>query len=701
MKLSERRRVAPFFAPLACCAFSLALCAALASPSPARAQDDPKTQATPATQSTPVAAAPTPTPSPSVVSQREPVTRERRQQAYAKLLEGQRYLARTRSGTLRRSGLQTAQEAFRQAAQLDPNLAEAHTALAEIAFLLQESEQAESAATTAVRIDRDNFGAHRILSRIYSLRSGLAEGKLDRPRADQAVAELREVLRLDPNDAESLALLGEFYFATDRNDEAIDTFRRLVAAPAPIDSRFFEAIMPGRNLSPDAAAARLGESLLRVGRTAEAIDAIRQAISLAPDNVGYLELLSRTVEANADAGKQQTVLSELQRVVAANPSNSAAVGLLARTQARAGRTDDAVATLRTGLSKLGSNQRDQLTLRAELAQILTDALRYDEAVAVYDDLLKERGIGSTLLAAENDKRFASLVLTRIIGLRRQAGQTDAALASIERLRALLGNADPSADVQLVQLLREQGKRNEALEAARRARARFPDSVEFIRLEAATLADLGRVDEAAALLRERLKGVADDYNEYLALANLYMEAGRGREAVEAARKALDLAPPERPELVTQALIMLSSAQERAGDTKGSEETLRRILAKEPNNPTALNNLGYFLVEHNERLNEALEMIQRAVRAEPNNASFLDSLGWAYFKLGQLDEAERHLSDAARRNPSSVAIHDHLGDLYQRRGKPEQARAAWRRALTLSTEPSETTRIKAKLGGDANK
>ncbi len=149
------------------------------------------------------------------------------------------------------------------------------------------------------------------------------------------------------------------------------------------------------------------------------------------------------------------------------------------------------------------------------------------------------------------------------------------------------------------------------------------------------------------------------------------------------------------MMSAALIMLSSAQERAGDFKGSEESLRRILASEPNNPTALNNLGYFLVERNERLDEALGLIQRAVKAEPTNSSFLDSLGWAYFKLGKLDEAERYLIEATRRDSTSSATQEHLGDVYQRRGKNDQARAAWQRALTLSVTDDDIARIKSKL------
>lgn len=182
-----------------------------------------------------------------------------------------------------------------------------------------------------------------------------------------------------------------------------------------------------------------------------------------------------------------------------------------------------------------------------------------------------------------------------------------------------------------------------------------------------------------------------------MSNMLLSAGRGTEAVEAARKALSLASAEDPAQTTNALLMLSSAQERAGDTKGAEETLRQVLAKDANNPTALNNLGYFLTERDQKLEEARDMIERAVRAEPQNPSFLDSLGWVYYKLGKLKEAERYLSDAARRNPTSATIQEHLGDLFKKLGQQEKANASWRKALSLAAEAADTARIKAKLGG----
>ncbi len=631
----------------------------------------------------------------SATQQQGGTERERRAQAYAKLLEGQRYLSE-----LRRSGtsevLRLAKEAFQQAATLDPKLAEAHTALAEIAFYYppQDFETATREGANATRIDPDNFGAHHILSRVYTIRSGLREGSLNRPFAEQAIKELKEVVRLDSNNAEAWALLGEFYHLTGKTQEALDAWTRWAAAPASSEGRFFQYIT-SRELSSDAAAARLGEALLAAGRAPEALASIRRAIALNPENKEYAELLAQALETGGIDDK--LAIAELQRMVAADPTNIATTELLARVQARAGRIDEAAATLRAAINRQPKGDREQQMLRTSLAQLYMDALRYTDAIAVYEEQLKDLGIGDAPLTTDDEKLVATRLLQRIIEVNKRAGRVGETAATIERMRRLLGKDDPTPDAQQIAFLRDQGKKSEALQAIRAARQRYPEQTGFLRLEAQTLADMGRVDEGVALLRTLLKGSVDDFDEYLVISALYLQSTRAADAVVAARKALELAPAGRPDMTEAALITLSSAQERAGDLKGSEESLRRILAGDPNNATALNNLGYFLVERNERLTEALEMIQRAVRSNPTNSSFLDSLGWAYFKLGKLDEAERHLKEAARRNASSVAIHEHLGDLYQRQGKLELARAAWQKALSLVIEPTDIARLRAKLDG----
>lgn len=638
-------------------------------------------------------------PNPSATSEAKFSTdRERRAAAYSKLMEGQRFLA-TITRTNLDTNLRRAKQAFQEAASYDPTLAEAHTALAWAAFYYPpyDFDEAARESTLAIGINRNNSGAHRILSRVLVIKSGLREGKLNQEVVEKAIPELREIVRLNPNDAEGWALLGELYFATDRTNDAIDAWTKWSAAPGSMETRFYQAVTNGRELSPESAAARLAQALMRAGRYKEANAAIRRALYLEPDNKEYLEILTRTL--SAGGGSDAAAISELQRMAEANPQNLTAVRTLATAQARAGRIDEAAKTLRTALARKGISEEERTQLNVELATMFADAQRYADAAAVYQEMLKERDINDAPLATEEQREVATELFQRIVNLQKRGGRFADAAATIGRMRRVLGKTDPTPDFAYVDLLRDQGKRREALLAVQAARKNFPDQSEFLGLEAQMLTDMGRVDEAVTLLRSQLKGSVQDYNTYLTISSLYTQAGRGREGVEAARKALDLVPAGQQEYTNSALITLASAQERAGDVKGSEESLRRVLEKDPDNATALNNLGYFLLERNERLPEALEMIQRAVRAEPTNSSFLDSLGWAYFKLGKLEEAERQLTEAARRDPTSSTVQEHLGDVYQKQGKTAEARTAWQKALALSTEAEETARLKSKLAGKA--
>jgi cytochrome c-type biogenesis protein CcmH/NrfG len=368
--------------------------------------------------------------------QEPPTQRERRAKAYAKLLEGQRYLS-----DLRRDGnpetLRQARQAFQDAATLDPALAEAHTALAEIAFYYppQDFEAATREGINATRIDPDNFGAHHLLSRLFTIKSGLREGNLNRLSVDLAIKELKEVARLDKNNAEAWALLGEFYQATSQKEESLAALKNWAAAPASSDTRFFQ-YMTNRELSPDAAAARLAEGLLSAGRSTEALAAVRRAIALNPENKEYGDLLGQVIAAGGI--DDRAAIIELQRMVAADPTNTDTVKLLARVQARAGRVDDAAKTLREAISRQPKGDREQQLLRTSLAQLYADALRYTDAIAVYEEQLKEQGIGNAPLTTDEERAVAGRILQRMIEIYKKAGRASDVIATTERMHHLLG-----------------------------------------------------------------------------------------------------------------------------------------------------------------------------------------------------------------------------------------------------------------------
>ena len=559
---------------------------------------------------------------------------------------------------------------------------------------------AEREAKRAIAINKDNFGAQRLLARLLVLpllgKDVMPGNTLATSATDAAIAQLREVLRLKSLDAEAFAMLGELYERTNKPDEAIRFFTLWAGQSTPLDTGFYESGIGGE-LSPAAANARLGQALLNANRASEAIVALRRALVAEPTNPAYVLLLEQVLESGTESDSAQ-VIGELENIVRQNPANVQAVRLLASRRARAGRTEDAVNALRQSLKSNAADaisKEDRRQLQIAIGEIYARALLLDEALVAYEAALLLNGINDEPLTSDDDKSFAGAVLESMLELRRQQGQWTAANNLINRMRALLGDADPSVDLQIIITMRDQGKRAETLKAAQTAKTRFPEQPVFLRLEASALADLGRVEEAVRLLQDRRRRDPDPFSTQLYVANIYTQAGRAREAIAAAEAALRIAGAGERE--TQALLLLASARERGGDAKGAEEALRRVLTREPNNATALNNLGYFLVERGVRLDEALALIERAVRLEPSNGSFLDSFGWALFKLGRFVESERQLAEAARRNPASATIQEHLGDVYHRLGKANDARSAWQRALALTSRAEEGTRLKSKLSG----
>lgn len=635
------------------------------------------------------------------------VSRERREQAYAKLLEGQRYLwmmSRQRSQSAAFAGAQLARESMQKAVELDPTLAEGYTALSELVLSTppNDIDEAILLANIAAKINPNSYGARRILARLYTIKSRLNSGTLDANWTQKAVIEWKEIARLDPRSAEAWAFLSEFYERTGKTPERIDALERWLASATPLETRFYRTMMGMQeDLSPESASLKLGAALIKAERMREAVEVLSRSVADDPDNSEAVDLLREAVE-NADSESSAKAVEALRQAVYANSSNLILVELLAGVQSRLGKTDDAVKTLRSPIETLSQSDKPAAAnLQISLGDIYAEAERVNEAIAAYEEALKMRGIDKTVLATDDESEFANRVFGKIIATYKNVNRYTEARGAIDRSRLVLDKEDLFADRQLVALHLETGKRPEALQVIRGMRLRYPSDESLVRLEATVLAESGKVDEGVALIKNLLKGktasapsaLSDDFSNYIFISMLYNQGKRGKEAIEAANAAFNVAESDERKQIAK--LTLATAQQETGDFTAAETTLREILKQTPGNPIALNNLGYFLLERNERFDEALKLIQQAVRIHPTNGSYLDSLGWAYFKLGKFDEAEKHLRNAARRSPDSATIFEHLGDVYQKQNKMDLARSAWQKALNLASDAEETNRIKAKL------
>ena len=633
-------------------------------------------------------------------------TREEREKAYAKLLEGQRFLEiAKRAGTQPEylANLRLSKQSFQNAVELDPSLSEAYTAIAELSSI----DDAIKIASLAVKVNPNGYAAHRILGRIYTLKSRLTEANFDKALADKAIAEWKEVARLDPRGAEPWAYLSELYFRTERSTEELEALNKWIGSVAPasrFEYDFYRRATGGQDLAPESASLRLGRALLKANRDKEALEVVSRKIADEPESDEAVELLKQVLE---KTGKDSTaqVVQALQQAIYANPANVSLVEVLAGIQSRAGMIDDAVKTIQASIDKIDKSEKLSIArLQLSLGDMYAEAGREKDAAASYEAALKTQGIGEGTVNDEGDRFFATQVLSSIIQLYKNSQRFEDARATVEKARAILGKEDPFADLQLLKLLRDTGRKAEALKTVKALRLKTPTSDEYFYQEAYILTDLGRVDEAVAMIKTKIvnktkvvtapQSATRDINNYLTISALYSQAKQGAKAVDAAQTALALAQGE--DLKQVVLLTLATAQNEAGDFKSAEKTLRDLIEKTPDNATALNNLGYFLTERGEKLEEALQMIQKAVKAQPENSSFLDSLGWAHFKLGNYDDAEKMLKEANHRDLSSPTILDHLGDVYAKQGKLELARVTWQKALNLTSDNVEVAKIKAKLG-----
>jgi tetratricopeptide (TPR) repeat protein len=146
----------------------------------------------------------------------------------------------------------------------------------------------------------------------------------------------------------------------------------------------------------------------------------------------------------------------------------------------------------------------------------------------------------------------------------------------------------------------------------------------------------------------------------------------KEGLAAAPKSIDLR------------YRLGMLYDRTGRPDEGIREMEEILKQDPDNPEALNFIGYSWADRGVNLDEAEAMIKKALSLKPGDGFITDSLGWVYYRKNRNDEAIKYLKEAASILPEDAAIADHLGDAYAKAGKPRDAMEQYQKALKLKPD-----------------
>ena len=571
--------------------------------------------------------------------------------------------------------------ALRSAADLDPTPT-IYTQLARNYDRIQDYDMAAAFGGKALHLNPELTGLRYQMVRWLEI--------VGKP--EDVAVQMRELIRRDPHNWQLYSHLARVYLETGQEDLIDDLFDRLLAEPdTPADVRVNVAYVLSRSgqrelservfsevlaTDPTVEDAWLGLGELQVARDerSAALASLREGARRVPDSSLIMYELARVIESDADLApivahedaaylyRLGIALAEMEkfplaarvfeRIVGQAPTDVEGWLDPVRYYLHVGRLDRAEEILADAVTAMP----DSLQLYLFWGIVLEEAERHDAAIDVY------KGVSEQLRE--------SLGLYLAWGRNLEQRQMWDEAVDIYRRGIVAAGPEPRLYIRWGIVYGQQQRWHDAI-------GRYRKAVE---------ADSTHADG------------------YLHWGVALQKVGEWDAAVERLTRAAELMPQD-----SYALFYLGSALEEASrEVHGAERSrgyfdravtvFRRLIELNPDDAYALNYLGYSFAERGVHLEEAVELLTRAIRLEPDNGAFFDSLGWAYYRMGELEEAERYLGKARQQmagheHTEQAVILDHAGDIANALGKRHEAIDHWRRALDLTPE---SEKLQKKLG-----
>ena len=649
------------------------------------------------------------------------------------------------------NNFQGAYTAYRKAIELDPSAIMVYRALIQLAFSLNQIDDAIQYAMKAVELDPTDFqllrriGVHQASQGDYAGGIKFLEKALTVPGIEPKSA-LYVTLKRD------LAIL---YEATEQPEPAGAAYEVVFEAlQKPEDYKLDFRTRAQLLGDPPATYERIGQAFLKARKLDLALAAFRKSGETKKAKTGNLAF--NLAQTHLEMGDANEALNTLQSYFDEQRQSKgrSAYELLEKILAKLGQSAD----LLPRLEKIAAADARNSVLQYFFADKLREAKQLDKAEALYKSTLKNDpdGLGFAGLAAvyrelnKSNELLGALAMaveksedirvidTEIKSLAKDATLVEALIAEGRKTKA----DDPEAlkfepAYVLANLAAEAKQTDAAAEFYRHIIAVWKDKAEdAVRELGGHFIDVRRYADAAKVFEDGVNdpNLADSRPQLLFwFSNALELAGNTPAALEAIAQARQ-AMPDNPALAFQeawiyyhsqqwdeaigrfekilttynqpqfkqihrrAQFSLSNIYVQKGEMRRGEQILEDVLKETPNDPSVNNDLGYLYADQGKNLEQAESMIRKAVKAEPENGAYLDSLGWVLFKLGRGEEAIPHLEQATVKIGAGGddTVWDHLGDVYDSLGKRDKALESWKKGLeSAKAQPKPDPKLIGKL------
>jgi len=472
---------------------------------------------------------------------------------------------------------------------------------------------------------------------------------------DRAMADFEKAAAVEPENAQAWLARSDFCRVLGRFEEAVASVETAMLL-APDNLRIRKHAISLLAASSNRQQKSRAKALLE------------QALSSKPDDPELELLNARMLLANGTGPDIRKAVGILEAITERQPQIADAWVLLGQVLLNQGDAGRAVDVALRGLVHR-PNYKPLFLLKARAEAARSPALAVQTLRALH----------------ELDPRDADSLL-RLAKVQISAGEADKAVNLLrEQLKADTSDRQRRRiEIQLAMALHKSGDKAKARSKLDALYESEPNDPAVLLAEVRLLNDDGLWGQLGQTVAGWFQAHPGQTQVLMTIAN-ELAATEEPEAKDTAeyllRMLLEHHPDFSPAMNTLALVLQTT-----GRFEESAALYERILAMEPNNVIAVNNLAWILCEEQGQYRKALDLSLRGLEMAPEYVDLIDTCAVTYLRLGQYDKAIQELTRCLElcpaNSPTASCAHLHLAQALASVGRKSQADANLKKALDLN-------------------
>ncbi len=484
----------------------------------------------------------------------------------------------------------------------------------------------------------------------------------------------------------------------------------------------------------DASFYQLGKIFFEFGQVSDGMEYVKTAVNINPNNIEYQSLYADMLSYGASYLKAAEVYTN---IIKTGKATDEMYYQLAYSYEKAGKINDAIATMQLLKTKIGSDEG----VTFELQRLYALNGQYSEAIKWMQQLMKmdpENTMYLRYLSEYYEKNnqpelaaetFDMLLATdtnntdlqfRKASLFQKAGND---IAYYEAMRKAFLNNAGNIDTKIFYLVlfvdsldkKTFVLKDTVIEWTNLLVKAHPEDAKAYAMQGDFLYYSGSLSQAALSYNKSLELRSDIYDVWIKMFYIYSDLRKYDSLAQVTETAIELYPNqplsyyfngagnnqlEKYDVAIKVLkrglpLAVSNLQLRAemfnelgnayhetANHSASDEAFESSLQLVNDNAYTLNNYAYYLSLRNFNLERAAEMSLRSIQLVPNNASFEDTYGWILYQQKKYTESKKWLENALQNGgDKSGVVTEHYGDVLFKLGDKEKAVEFWQKAKTL--------------------